>query len=207
MSHSQYKLTYFDARGVAETTRFIFAYAGVPFEDVRIAREDWPAMKASTPFGQLPLLEIDGKMFGQSAAFARLLAKRYGLAGKDEFEQAQVDAIIDYQKDIQAAMAIWWREEDKEKQARLREKFFAEDLQQHLVNLQRQLAASHSEGHFFAASGPSFADFSIASFFFTIQKFYPTVLDNFPQLKAHGERVHNLPGIKEWVDKRPKTEM
>lgn len=205
-SHSKYKLTYFDARGVAEATRFIFAYTGILYEDVRISREEWPSLKAETPFGQLPYLEVDGKQLGQSAAFARLVAKRYGLAGKDELEQAQVDAIVDYQKDIQAAMAIWWREEDKEKQARLREKFFKEDLLQHLTNLEKQLK-TNGDGQFFTASGPTFADFSIASFFFTIQKFYPNIFDNFETLKAHVERVHNLAGIKEWVEKRPKTEM
>jgi hypothetical protein len=29
----------------------------VPFEDVRFAREQWPEMKKSMPFGQVPLLE------------------------------------------------------------------------------------------------------------------------------------------------------
>lgn len=72
----------------------------VPFEDNRVRKEDWPAMKekVATPFGQLPYLEVDGQQIGQSAAFTRLLAKRFGLAGKDDIEQALVDAIVDFQK-------------------------------------------------------------------------------------------------------------
>ena len=41
-----YKLTYFNGRGRAEITRLIFAAAGVPYEDVRIEKEAWPAVKA-----------------------------------------------------------------------------------------------------------------------------------------------------------------
>ncbi|OQV15657.1 putative Glutathione S-transferase 1 [Hypsibius exemplaris] len=204
---STYKLIYFDARGVAEATRFIFAYAKVPFEDFRVPREDWPSLKEETPFGQLPVLEVDGKQIGQSAAFTRLLAKRFNLAGKDDIEQALVDAIVDFQKDIQAAMAIWWREEDKEKQTKLRDKFFRDDLHQYLVILERHLKDTEGSGQFFGAGGPTYADFSIACFFFTILKFYPAILDNFELLKMHVDRVHNLPGIREWVEKRPKTEM
>lgn len=99
MSSPQYKLTYFDSRGAAEACRFIFAYAKVPYQDIRVNREkEWPALKPKTPFRQLPYLEIDGKVFGQSAAFTRLVAKKYKLAGANEEEQAQVDAIADYVK-------------------------------------------------------------------------------------------------------------
>ena len=43
----QYKLSYFDIRGLGETARLILHYANVPFEDDRIKEEDWPSRKAS----------------------------------------------------------------------------------------------------------------------------------------------------------------
>ena len=38
---STYKLYYFNSRGYAETSRIIFAQAGVKYEDVRISGEQW----------------------------------------------------------------------------------------------------------------------------------------------------------------------
>ena len=83
------KLVYFDARGAAEPARWAFAYGGQDYEDVRVAPDAWPAMKATTPFGQLPYLEVDGKPLAQSAAIARFAARKNGLTGKDDFENAQ----------------------------------------------------------------------------------------------------------------------
>ena len=52
------------------------------------------------PFGQMPLLEIDGKPFTQSAAICRYLGKQLGLDGKNEFENMQIDAIVDTVNDF-----------------------------------------------------------------------------------------------------------
>ena len=38
---AEYKLYYFNARGRAELCRLILKYADVPFEDVRMEREEW----------------------------------------------------------------------------------------------------------------------------------------------------------------------
>lgn len=42
-----YKLIYFDARGLCEAIRIIFHYANETFEDRRITRKEWLAMKDS----------------------------------------------------------------------------------------------------------------------------------------------------------------
>lgn len=81
MSDAQaYKLTYFDGRGLAETSRYLLALAGAKWEDHRLpiefkpdgppVRAEFDALKASgaLPFGQVPLLEFDGKKIAQSKA-------------------------------------------------------------------------------------------------------------------------------------------
>jgi glutathione S-transferase len=52
------------------------------------------------PLGQLPALEYDGAVLSQSLTIARFLAKEFGLAGKNNLEQAQADMIIDAGNDL-----------------------------------------------------------------------------------------------------------
>jgi len=66
------KLTYFDIEGVAEQIRLALVLSGTEFEDKRIVFSEWPAMKPTTPYGQLPLLQIDdGPVRTQSNAILR----------------------------------------------------------------------------------------------------------------------------------------
>jgi glutathione S-transferase len=42
---TKYKLVYFNFRGRAELIRYIFAQAGVEYEDQRITYEEWDSLK------------------------------------------------------------------------------------------------------------------------------------------------------------------
>ena len=50
--------------------------------------------------GQILTLEYDGTVLCQSLTIARFLAKEFGLAGKNNLEQAQADMIIDAGNDL-----------------------------------------------------------------------------------------------------------
>ena len=66
------KLIYFDApvsRG--EECRLALHVVGLPFEDERVNRDQWAARKASTPFGALPVLTVEGRQLAQSNAILR----------------------------------------------------------------------------------------------------------------------------------------
>ncbi|VDM67933.1 unnamed protein product, partial [Strongylus vulgaris] len=78
----------------------IFVLADEKFEDVRYSFDEWPEHKSEMPFGQLPVLEVDGQQLAQSHAIARYLAKKFGLAPKCPFEEALVDSIMDQYKDF-----------------------------------------------------------------------------------------------------------
>ena len=104
------KLTYFNARGRAETSRLILAYAGQKYEDCRISfgelihimnfdfvitfLEDLAKLKPSLPYGQVPLLEYKGTTITQSVAIARFLAHEFGLGGKTPLTDANIDEVV-----------------------------------------------------------------------------------------------------------------
>ena len=48
-----------------------------------------------TPFGKVPVLEIDGKQTHQSSAICRYLAKQVNLIGKSDWDALQIDIIVD----------------------------------------------------------------------------------------------------------------
>lgn len=52
------------------------------------------------PMGQIPVLEIDGKQTHQSVAICRYLAKKVGLTGNDDFEDYEIDSIVDTVNDF-----------------------------------------------------------------------------------------------------------
>ena len=66
--------------------------------------EDMPSLKPSLPYGQVPLLEVDGDTICQSMAIARYLASECGLAGSSSLVKAQVDEVVDVINDVQNAM-------------------------------------------------------------------------------------------------------
>ncbi|CAG7717678.1 unnamed protein product, partial [Allacma fusca] len=120
---TEYTFTYFDARGIAESVRYILAYSGANWKENRIpviAPGQSPIpdeVKARLRFGQIPLLEFDGKRLVQSQAISRYLAKQFKLTGKDEFEAAQCDEIVDAVKDAQQIFRAPYLEKDEVKKA------------------------------------------------------------------------------------------
>ena len=70
------KLTYFDIHGGrGEPARLALSIGGLSVEDDRVAPSDWPARKPDTPFGALPVLEVDGQTLAQSNAINRYVGK------------------------------------------------------------------------------------------------------------------------------------
>ena len=106
----------------AEISRIALHASGQPFDDVRLKRDDFRALKASgeLPFGQVPALKINGSFIAQTGAIARYCGRLAGLYPKDALQQAQVDQVIDAMSDITMLIGRSMRvaEADEKKQAR-----------------------------------------------------------------------------------------
>jgi glutathione S-transferase len=206
-----YKVIYFNGRGRAETMRLIFAAAGVEYEDHRIERADWPTAKAELklPFGQVPALEVDGVMLGQSNACARYIARQFHLAGTTELEHAQADMIVDCFDDAVKPLMQLFTEKDETKKAELKKKYADEQLPGYLTQLEALLAANHGGDHYFVGKELTWTDLAFLNFVGWTITFggVENPLAKFPKLTALHHKVENLPKIAAWIAKRPKTEM
>ena len=97
------KTTYLDIRGIAEPIRACFRIGGVEFDDVvRVSYEDVRRSRETLSFGQVPTLELDGRVYSQSGAILRCVGRMTGLYPSDEETDARlrVDMILDVVRDV-----------------------------------------------------------------------------------------------------------
>ena len=101
------KLVYFNARGLAETSRLLLAVNNVNYEDFRypLKINDWATHdmereeflndkknnKLLDSLNKLPFLEIDGQVIPQSKSIERFIAKKYNMFGDNDLDAARID--------------------------------------------------------------------------------------------------------------------
>lgn len=113
------KLIYFDApvsRG--EECRLALHLAGIDFEDVRVKGADWPAMKAETPYGGLPVLELPERPpLAHSNAILVMIGRLHGLHPSDDFEAARHEGMMQHVEDLRGVVGPTIRMSEPEKKA------------------------------------------------------------------------------------------
>jgi len=208
------KLWYFGIRGRGEPIRMLLKLAGVEFEDVRIEMEQWPTLKEETPFGQVPVLEVDGVKIAQSNAIMRYLGREYGFAGATNLEDAQLDMVADLFYDASKAEGItgWPR-------MLLGAIPFPDGLSKTDYFKQRVSPALDKYAGMFEAfllehiADPlwngdkiTWVDVMAAEFFGRFVEYgEPDALEAFPHILQLIARVQALPQIREHIEQRPKT--
>ncbi len=94
------KLYYFDLYGRGEPIRLLLNHAKQEFEDVRISFEDWGKFKEDPEkckYGQVPILEREGKQYTQSSAIMSYLGESFGYSPEDielRFKAAELVDLI-----------------------------------------------------------------------------------------------------------------
>nr|1TW9_A Chain A, glutathione S-transferase 2 [Heligmosomoides polygyrus]1TW9_B Chain B, glutathione S-transferase 2 [Heligmosomoides polygyrus]1TW9_C Chain C, glutathione S-transferase 2 [Heligmosomoides polygyrus]1TW9_D Chain D, glutathione S-transferase 2 [Heligmosomoides polygyrus]1TW9_E Chain E, glutathione S-transferase 2 [Heligmosomoides polygyrus]1TW9_F Chain F, glutathione S-transferase 2 [Heligmosomoides polygyrus]1TW9_G Chain G, glutathione S-transferase 2 [Heligmosomoides polygyrus]1TW len=201
-----YKLTYFNGRGAGECARQVFALADQKYEDVRLTQETFVPLKATFPFGQVPVLEVDGQQLAQSQAICRYLAKTFGFAGATPFESALIDSLADAYTDYRAEMKTYYYtalgfmtgDVDKPKTDVLlpaRTKF---------LGFITKFLKKNSSG-FLVGDKISWVDLLVAEHVADMTNRVPEYIEGFPEVKAHMERIQQTPRIKKWIETRPET--
>ncbi|KAL7573622.1 hypothetical protein ACA910_008755 [Epithemia clementina (nom. ined.)] len=113
------KLTYFNIEGAAEPIRLALALAQFDYEDDRVAFPDWQALKPQTPYGQLPLMTLNGDeshVKTQSGAMLRyvgqVLAPDLLYPPESFWEIEQVLGVMDdFRKSLEPALYLGMRPE------------------------------------------------------------------------------------------------
>jgi glutathione S-transferase len=197
---SKLRVTYFDfAGGRGEDCRMALVLAGVEFEDKRLKGPDWAALKPSTPYGSLPLLDVEGKpTLAQSNAILSYLGRTYDLLPKDEWEAARHLAVMEAAEEFRALLDPSGKLKDDAEKKRAREELCAGPLRRWATQIEAQI-----EGPFVGGSTISVADlklFSVANWIKRgVLDFVPTtLLDDYAKLQGVWQAVGAHPKIAAW---------
>uniref|UniRef100_A0A914WZK5 Glutathione S-transferase n=1 Tax=Plectus sambesii TaxID=2011161 RepID=A0A914WZK5_9BILA len=197
-----YKLTYFEPRGRAEPIRYLFLFSGVDYDYDEVTQTHFAELlKPTLPFGQLPILFVDGKPLSQTIAIAKYLAGQFKLTGTDDWDRAMCCSLVDgvqdvFEKFTEHNYYMVIKSGDTEKAAEIYKKIREENIAPMLDRYEKFL--TDAGGDWFVANEVTWADLWIAEFFDHMIDSCrdKTLLDNHPKLKYHWQRVHCFPLIQ-----------
>lgn len=170
----------------------------------------------------MPMLEVDGEVLVQSHSIARYLAKKFGLVGKNDWEQAKVDMYAACLMDVIDAGRHWRLEKDLQKKEQLFQEHLTKDVRPFVQLIEKHLAENGS-GYLVGATVSAnqlihsksisnhspfqltWADLAYYSLFFNLVDRQSDLLNEAPHLTKLLSLVAGIPSIKNWVETRPVT--
>ena len=184
--------------------------SNTPFEDIRISREEFINMIKTgflpngkrVPFHQLPVIEVDGEIIGQTGAIARYCGKISNLYSDDNINAAKIDQVIDAATDITNLVSPTIREKDEQKKLEDRLLLKNKLLPRWFKYLENILSEDTSE--WFVENKMTIADIAMWRLLGwltsgIIDGIPPSIIDNYPKLKNIHYKVHHHPKVQEWM--------
>ena len=193
----------------AEVLRVSLFIRDIPFEDVRVSREEFihliktgflPNGKRS-PFHQLPVIEVEDKIIGQTGAIARYCGKVSNLYSDDMLKAAKIDQIIDAATDITNVVSPTIREKDQEKKMEDRKVLVNKLLPRWFRYLENLLSEDDSSWFVEKMTIADIAMWRLLGWLTSsiIDGIPTSVVDDFPKLKNIHHQVHTHPKVQEWM--------
>ena len=193
----------------AEVLRVSLFIKDIPFEDVRVSREEFihliktgflPNGKRS-PFHQLPVIEVEDKIIGQTGAIARYCGKISNLYSDDILKAAKIDQIIDAATDITNVVSPTIREKDQEKKMEDRKVLVNKLLPRWFRYLENLLSDDDSTWFVEKMTIADIAMWRLLGWLTSgiIDGIPTSVVDDFPKLKNIHHQVHTHPKVQEWM--------
>ena len=195
----------------AEVLRVSLFIKDIPFEDVRISREEFinliktgflPNGKRS-PFHQLPVMEVDGEIIGQTGAIARYCGKISNLYADDKLKAAKIDQIIDAATDITNVVSPTIREKDEVKKMEDRKILVNKLLPRWFRYLENLLLEDDSTWFVEKMTIADIAMWRLLGWLTSgiIDGIPTSIVNDFPKLKNIHHQVHTHPKVQEWMMK------
>ncbi len=204
---STLKLSYFNFNGGrGETARLALTMAGIKFEDNRVVFKDWPALKTQTPFGAMPVLEVNGNNVSQSATINRYVGKLADLYPTDPYQAMLCDEVMDAVEEVMSKISGTMFIADEAVKKEKREAIVAGPMTQYLSRLQECL--KERGGEFFADDRLTVADLVVFVWVNGLRSgnidYIPADLPEkvAPLLVQHNQRVAAHPKIKAYYQGR-----
>ncbi|XP_005104704.2 hematopoietic prostaglandin D synthase [Aplysia californica] len=198
------KVYYFNKlRARVEISRLVLAAAKVDYEFVPVEGPDWPKLKATLRFEQIPVIEIGGKKYAQGIAIQTYLARTNGLYSNDPLEALAIDEICQLREDLLIPETKHYLEKDETEKAK-KEKDMFENVYPKFMKFFSEILKSNGTG-FAVGKKLTLADIAIFEGTTTVSQLNPDLFKKYPDLVAFREKISNVPGIKEYLASNEKT--
>lgn len=204
-------LTYFDfAFWKAEVPRILFSMSEEGFEDNRLSRDQFKALKTGgkLPFGSVPVLKVGNEELTQGIAIIRYAASKVGLVPKDLFKAAKMDEVLQLLEEFQPLIAegMPHRKPDETERMAYRKTLASEIIPKYFDRFEKLLG----DRKYMAGDELTAADLAVwkVTHWLTcglIDGIPKTVGQPFIKLMTHYKMVDNLPPVSSWKAKYPKT--
>ncbi len=197
-------LTYFDVRGRAEVIRLLLEETGTRYTERRITIDEWPDLKSSFTFGQLPIYEEGDLLLNQSNAIYRYLGRKFDLYGDTSLEHVRCDVIQETFVDAQANLGGFYWNPDFEK---LRDEYEQQELPALLRKLERLFLENTADSGFWVGKRLSYVDIIAWHFLDYVRPFSIKTLQRSKALYRFKTLLESRPNIAAYLasSRRPAT--